>query len=183
MESVLLGYFPKQTMASPDWLGVPAVEEICSVSNCMSKGPDDWIKFWRHNDRWMFDTPELAWSVVDESDRERFDLYAYALFNVEFRNGIPSPIELPKLNAAPLVDSQFDALGFGVVSSSTGNDYECSPLSCNGLAATVDVNKHCLLDKIESGVSFAQKCESEGCEPGPYYLMKVWRQKRDKKSG
>ncbi len=143
----------------------------------MSAAPDNWIDAWRHNDRWTFDTPELAWSVVSEDNREDFDLYAYRQFAVEFREGIPSPLELPKLDVIPL-DEKFEKLGFDVVSSSTGNDFECSPLSCNGMASEVQTNQHCLLETLESAFEFARGCEGHGCEPGPYYVIEVFRQKK-----
>lgn len=65
MESlVLIGYFPRKVSLQTALLQNPAVEEICSVSECISPGPDDWINHWRHNPLGFFDTPDLAWSSV-----------------------------------------------------------------------------------------------------------------------
>ncbi len=143
----------------------------------MSTAPDNWIDAWRHNNRWMYDTPEAAWSVVSDNGRRDFDLYGYRQFAVEFQNGIPSPIKLPDLNVVPF-DRTFEELGFDVVSSSTGDGFECSPLSCNGMASEVQTNQYCLLATLESALEFARTCEGEGCEPGPYYVIAVFRQKK-----
>src|SRR3954451_4573974 len=102
MESKLIGYFPKRTSKQPAWLKSPAVEEICSVSTCISEGPAGWVEAWRHNEQWVYDTPELAWSVVPEKDRVAFDLYAYRMFPIEFREGVPTPFISPEIHATPL---------------------------------------------------------------------------------
>ena len=51
--------------------------------------------------------------------------------------------------------------------------FECSPLSCNGLADEREVNRHCLFDEGESALRFAFECVDLGSEPGPYYLVRV----------
>jgi hypothetical protein len=50
MTAVLVGYFAKRTQRHPEWPKAPQVEEIASVSDCLSKSPPDWIDYWRHND-------------------------------------------------------------------------------------------------------------------------------------
>ena len=132
----LIGYFPKRTMKRPDWLKASGVEEVCSVSTCVSNAPDGWIDQWRHNEMWAFDTPELALSVVPEAARGEFELYAYQMFPVQFDEGQQHPFEIPPLRVAPLLPS-FVRLGFDVVSRSCGSSFECSPLSCNHMAEHV----------------------------------------------
>jgi len=39
--------------------------------------------------------------------------------------------------------------GFDVTTFSVANSPECSPLSCNDLAADIAVNKHCLFDSFD----------------------------------
>jgi hypothetical protein len=174
MEGKLIGYFPKRTSKQPTWLNSPAVEEICSVSTCISEGPDDWIEAWRHNEQWVYDSPKLAWSVVPEKDYVAFDLYAYRIFPIEFRKGVPTQVILPEIHATPL-NKTFKYLGYDVVSSTTGNAFECSPLSCNNWAEKVQVNRHCLLDSLDMAFDLANKVEAEGAEPGPYYVVEVYR--------
>lgn len=72
----------------------------------------------------------------------------------------------------------FEALGCDVVSRSTGSFFECSPLSCNRLATDRPVNTYCLLDRLEDALGLARRCEPAGCEPGPYHVLRVWRERR-----
>lgn len=41
MTPMLIGYFPKRTMKRPDWLKSADVDEVGSVSNHVSEGPED----------------------------------------------------------------------------------------------------------------------------------------------
>ena len=66
-EPTLIGYFAKPTMKRPQRFEVPQVEEICCWAGCQINPLFDWIDEWRHNAEWVFNTPELAWSVVPES--------------------------------------------------------------------------------------------------------------------
>lgn len=174
MTPTLIGYFPKRTMKRPDWLPCPDVEEICSVSGCMSEEPDDWIGQWRHNECWCFDTEELAWSVVPEEARAEFEVYAYRMYPVRFVNGREEPIEFPTLNVAPLTRS-FHQLGYDVVSRTYAASFECSPLSCNAMAESHAVNRHCLVDSEQDAQRLAVEFSVSEPEPGPYYLIEVWR--------
>jgi len=173
----LIGYFPKRTMKKPDWLKSASVEEVCSASTCVSTAPDGWIDQWRHNEMWVYDTTELAWSVVPDSLREKFDLFAYQLFPVVIDNGQQQPFQIPTLHVQPLPGS-FERLGYDVVSRSCGTNFECSPLSCNHMAEHVTVTSHCLVADVNMAFQLAREFESGGCEPGPYYIVEVWRERR-----
>jgi hypothetical protein len=174
MIPVLIGYFPKRTERQPDWLKAPNVEEICSVSDCVSSGPEDWIEAWRHNEMWVFDTPELAWSIVPPAEREAFDLYAYFLFPVRFTDGKREPFVIPPVSPQPL-SGDFERLGYDVVSRSTDACWEHSPLSCNHMAEEIAVNRHCLIDDAETALRLPEEFEKRHCEPGPYLIVEVWR--------
>ncbi|MEO8427798.1 MAG: hypothetical protein ABI651_11875 [Verrucomicrobiota bacterium] len=171
---ILIGYFPKRTVKRPDWLKTAGVEEICSVSDCISKGPDGWVNHWRHNDMSVYDTPASAWSVVPENARQEFDLYAYCLFSTRFVEGKQEPFEIPPLNVEPLPRS-FVRLGYDAVSRSCGSNFECSPLSCNYLAGRVIVSRYCLVDTESEAVELAREFSLGGCEAGPYHVVEVWR--------
>jgi hypothetical protein len=174
----LIGYFAKRTTKRPDWLKAARVEEVCSVSTCVSEGPDGWIDQWRHNEMWVYDTPELALSVVPDAARGEFDLYAYQMFPVQFTDGPQEAFEIPQLHVEPL-PSSFERLGFDIVSRSYGNTFECSPLSCNHMAEQVAVSRYCLVDDADSAFRLAAEFEAGGCEPGPYFVVEVWRQNHD----
>jgi hypothetical protein len=176
MNLMLIGYFPKRTETRPDWLKAAGVEEICSVSTCISDGPDEWIEAWCHNELWVFDTPELAWSVVPAAARSEFELYAYKMFPAEFLQGQPQPFAIPPLKVAPMPPA-FERLGFDAVSRSCGSSFECSPLSCNHMAGQVGTNRYCLVEDFDRALRLPSKFEAEKCEPGPYYIVEVWRQR------
>src|SRR4051812_48385739 len=119
MNPTLIGYFAKRTMIRPDWLNTAAVDEVCSVSTCVSKAADGWIDRWQHNDMWVCDTPELATGVVPQEERKEFDLYAYQMFPVVFNAGQQEHFEIPPVRVQMLPDS-FQRLGYDIVSRSAG---------------------------------------------------------------
>ena len=175
MEFVLIGYFPKKVASRPAWLQAPAVREICSVSECIATGPEGWISRWAHNELWMYDSEQLAESVIPAAaEADAFRLYAYRLLPVLFRAGAQEPLEVPRLTPHPL-PATFASLGFDVVSRSVGTAFECSPLSCNGMATQFEVNEHCLVPTPEGAVEFARWCADEEPEPGPYVVVEVLR--------
>jgi hypothetical protein len=174
MTPILIGYFPKRTLRRPDWLKAAGVEEICSVSSCISEDPDGWIDEWRHNDLYVYDSPDLAWSIVRDEVRSEFDLYAYKLFPVIFESGQQQPFDISALNPLPLADS-FVRLGYDAVNRTAGATFECSPLSCNSMAEQIAVNRHCLIDDPAIAFQHAAEFEAAGCEPGPYFVVEVWR--------
>lgn len=172
----LIGYFPKRTLKRPDWLKAADVEEVCSVSTCISEAPGGWIDHWLHNEMWVYDSPELAWRVVPEAARGEFDLYAYRLFPVAFVRRERRPFLIPPLQVQPLSTS-FERIGYDAVSRSCGSTFECSPLSCNQMAEHVPTNRYCLVDDADTAFRIASESEDGGCEPGPYYVVEVWRAK------
>ncbi len=179
MDLVLIGYFPKIVVSNPDWLtDAPAVEEVCSVSECISTAPPNWIDKWRHNAMWVYDTPDLAWAVIPDEDRLRYTLFAYRILPRRFDESGETDIPLPQLNVIPL-PSGFISLGFDAVSRSGEAGFECSPLSCNSLASAYPVNRHCLVNDIDTAIAMAQDFTVGKCEPGPYYVVEVLRQENN----
>ena len=175
MTPVLIGYFPKRTMKRPEWLKATGVEELCSVSTCLSDGPNGWVDQWRHNEMWVYDTPELAFSVVPEATRKEFDLYAYKMFPVVFVVGKQQPFDIPNLHVQSLASS-FERLGNDIVCKG-GCTFACSPLTCNHMAEHVAVNRQCLVEDAAAAFRLAAEFEAGGCEPGPYCVVEVWRLK------
>jgi len=174
---VPIGYFPKRRTPRGDVLKSPGVREICSVSECIASGPDDWIRAWRHNDWGCYDDPSTAWEVVREEERDAFGMFAYELFPVRYVNGDAEALAV----AAPAVRSipaSFEALGYDVVSRGSSSFFECSPLSCNGWADEVGANTYCLLDDLAEAHRLAAIAEAEGYEPGDYHVLRVWRERR-----
>jgi hypothetical protein len=175
MHSVLIGYFPKKVTPRPEWLQAPAVREICSVSECIASGPEGWITHWVHNALGVYDTEQLAASIIPAGTQgDAFRLYAYRLLPILFRARAQEPLDLPRLEVQPLPET-FVSMGFDVVSRSVGMAFECSPLSCNGMATQFEVNEHCLVTSPEGAVEVARWCAGEEPEPGPYVVVQVLR--------
>ena len=176
MPFVLAGYVPKLIVPAPVELKAPQVREIWSVSNHISHGPPDgWIDRWVHNELWLFDTPELALSVVPASEAASYAVVAYRIWSQEFVDGEPQDIVFPDLAVAPCED--FRSLGFDAASwNPQGTSFECSPLSCNYGARTITTNEFCLFPDLENALANAQEFSREGpWEPGIYRVVEVLR--------
>lgn len=174
---VFVGFFPKLTAPRPDWLQVEAVEEIASVSTCVSPAPEDWITHWKHNDFGFYDTEELARLVIP-GDSAEYDLYAYELFPLFWFDQEAEALERIAERGAPPPDYAF--LGYDIVTKSSSHVFECSPLSCNGAASEFPTNASCLIDDEEQAHQAVLRMSQpdSGVEPGPYYLFKVYRKRR-----
>lgn len=170
------GYFPKKATPRPEGYDLPGVVDIASVSGCIAKGPETDREL-DVNALDFFDDVDAAESVVPESDQSQFNVYAYEFLDERFVRGLAEPWTVPPL-ACKLPDSDFEPLGFDVVSKSITDFFECSPLSCNGKAATFRANVHCLFNALEAAVAAAEVFSKEEPEPGLYYVARVFRRCR-----
>jgi hypothetical protein len=175
---VLIGFIPKKVATCTEWFKNPAVLDICSVSTCISKEPENWVDKWLHNTTtWMFDSPELARSVLEPTDTG-FTVFAYKVFPVLFEG---DAIQAWQVHPSPSCDlSGFEFLGYDIVSRYLKTCFNCSPLSCNAGCDTIHVNEHCLIDGLETAWHTAERIASESkahgsWEPGPYCLVEVHR--------
>ena len=89
---VFIGYYPKRIALKKDLkaqngeivIKNDIVEEICSVSDCISDGPPKgWINEWKHNDLGFFSSEIAALSVIPEDSRKKYELFA-ALWNFQW---------------------------------------------------------------------------------------------------
>jgi hypothetical protein len=179
------GYFPKIVVARPGWLADPRPRQICSVSDCISSGPDDWIDRWLHNWLGWFNTIADAWSVVPAPDVARYRLFAYRLAPMFYRQGRPEPVDVPVDVHPEPIPAAFRSLGFDAFSKSSLGilGFECSPLSCNSMASEFVVNQYCLLPTAEEAHSAAKRFSVEQPEPGDYYLAEVLEAERAAEQG
>jgi hypothetical protein len=189
LDPIPIGYFAKWIVERPEWLNVPNVEDICSVSECMSAGPDDWFSLWKHNALCLFDDEQVIADIASELGRpEPFDLFAYALIPIRFAADGEAQITLAELpnpaGPAPNAASRpldYERLGFDCVQTGWHDNivgFGCSPLSCNGRAAEIPVNRHCLIDRLDDAIEAARRFAKEQPEPGVYYVVEVWRKRR-----
>jgi hypothetical protein len=171
---VLIGYVAKCITPPPPGFEPAFVAEIASVSNCIADRPQGWLELWKHNDWFMYDSPDLARQIA--ADLRVFDcpITAYFLLPTRFDDAVEVAFDVP--TAATSLPSYFERLGWDVVSKYVTPEFECSPLSCNGMAADVGVNAACLLPSLEAAVAFARRCAAEQPEPGSYFVVEVWRE-------
>jgi len=174
VDLTLVGYFLKGTSlpSGCDWLP-SSVVEICNVSHCHNPPPWGWIDKWWHNDFGFFNSRDDARTIFGNPP-QGYRLFGYRLLSVRFDEERREPYTIPQLSVEPLSD-RFVSLGFDVTSKSDSH-FECSPLSCNGMANEVPVNRSCLLDTLSEAESFAERCAREQPEPGQYFVVEVLRE-------
>lgn len=169
------GYFPKRILPRPDWLAAPAVREIWSVSNCMSKGPEGWIDHWKHNAQWLYDTVALAASVVPPEERDAFTIVGYRVAATMLDEGHEVPLD--EAIQPPLgPEAGFESVGFDAVGLHQ-KTFACSPLSCNRGAESFATNEECLFRTAADAMAAAREFSRGNWEPGPYWIVEVLRRR------
>jgi hypothetical protein len=172
-----VGYMAKHVRKKPDWLKVPNVTDIYSVSNCVSKDFADYIQYWKHNGFWLFDSPEIIKKVADDNSIQStgMSLFYYEVYEKEFDGEQWQPFA-PELSFKTEVvpPSQKQLEGFDVANFTGRNAPECSGLSCNGLAGELPVNNHCLFGLFDEAWSIVNNGSFNDSEPGPYRIFAVY---------
>lgn len=174
------GFMLKTVSQCPDWLNVPNVVDVCSVSSCISDYFANYIVFWAHNEWWFFDSPEIIMNLARENhiDVSNMTMFYYEVyedsysekncrwFSIEPHSEFKTDVQEPAVK---------EFLGFDVVSFSMGNSPECSPLSCNSLAEELSVNEHCLFSAFEQAEAAVVDGKFNNSEPGPFRIFAVYR--------
>jgi len=175
------GYFAKRIMPKPGDMSATGVREICSVSECISSGPPDWIERWLHNEFGWFNHIRDALSVIPTGHEAEYRLFAYRLHPEVFRHDVRVPLTLPEDVRPDRILATFHTLGFDSASKSieSGLGLECSPLSCNSMAAEIGTNEFCLFPTLGEAVAGAEQFAREQPEPGDYYVVEVLESKPD----
>jgi hypothetical protein len=172
-----VGYMAKHVSPRTDWLKAARVEDVYSVSGCISKNFAEYISFWKHNGYWFFDSPQIIQKLERDNaiNLNGTSLFYYEAFEQQFDgkswHDFAPESSLDTLVAVP---HQKQLEGFDIVTFYCGNASECSPLSCNSLAAEIDVNKHCLLKTFEEARELLERGAFENSEPGPYRIFAVY---------
>jgi hypothetical protein len=171
-----VGYFPKKTEkvenlgpGRKEWEGI---KEICSVSECISEGPDGWIDHWKHNELCFYNSESIALEIIPDDDA-KYDIYAYKIFPIRFNNGKIEAYKPPFEIKCDIEDYVF--LGYDIVSKTNGSGFDCSPLSCNGAHKEFQVNEFCLIDNYEKAHCAAIEISKGNYEAGQYYIFEVYR--------
>lgn len=183
-EALFIGYIVRPKLERPEWsrLKPAGVESICSVARCSVPEGFDELFDWRDNGMRAYDTPELAWRIMEAELRPQCDPFAYWTYPVRYVLGTQHRYSIPPVKPIPM-DASFVKLGYDVVSWEPDHSFfGHSPLSCNGLAAEVPINRYCLLDTAEEAFALTPTLEAPGQPmrgaPGPYHIVEVWRQRR-----
>jgi hypothetical protein len=173
------GYIAKKISAKPHWINAPGVVDVCSVSYCVSEAFCDYIQHWKHNGYWFFDSPAVLREIASEEsiDLSAHRLFYYEVYELQFddERRVWQPFEPdPAFTTNVEVAARKQLLGFDVVSSDAQTTPECSPLSCNRLAESVEVNEHCLLPSFEAARVLLEDGVFDGSEPGPFRVFAVY---------
>ena len=96
---------------------------------------------------------------------EEFDANSRRWSTFKSELSFPTDVEEPK--SAQLA-------GYDVTTFTAGTSPECSPLSCNGLAAGVAVNRHCLFESFEHAKESLEAGKFDHFEPGPFRIFAVY---------
>lgn len=173
-----VGYMAKRVSSRPAWLTAERVVDIYSVSGCVSKDFADDINYWKHNGYWFFDSPEVIRQLARASsvDLAGTTLFFYEVHGLEFDAtgnrwapfgpdaSFPTHVVFPREGMLE---------GYDVVTFSARTSAECSPLSCNLLAAETETNEHCLLPSFERAARLLEEGRFTNAEPGPYRVFAV----------
>lgn len=172
------GYMYKSVAERPDWRSKNAITRIYSVSPCISRDFAEWIHFWKHNGYWFFDSPSILsdLAVAHGISLDEMTLFYYRVHEKQWHPESRSWLEFspePSFTTNVIIPDQHLVAGYDVVTYSTGNSAECSPLSCNLLAEDVPTNEHCLLASLEDAVALIEAGAFRDCEPGPLRVIEV----------
>lgn len=171
------GYLAKHVAQRPATLRAERVSAIGSVSGCLSRNFADYITFWQHNGYWLFDSPEVIVQLARAHglDLAGTSLFYYEVYPLQFDGTTwarfePEPsfglnVRLPQTSVLE---------GFDVVTFAGQSSPECSPLSCNGLASSVETNARCLLPSFERAQALLESGVFSAAEPGPYRIFAVF---------
>lgn len=187
---IFLGYCAKEIwVPTPEWGGAwgAHVQEIASVSSCLSSRAPNWRDRWDFNRSTCWDNEGLAWASGPDPSLPHSRLFCYRLLPILFgATGEPAtvsvddlfPVSLPDLPDEPDL-AAYQSIGYDVVQSHPPKlailGFGCSPLSCNGMAENIAVNRYCLLDELDNALAIAKSFGAEQPEPGPYVVIEVLR--------
>jgi hypothetical protein len=81
-----VGYMAKRVGKKPDRYRASHVVDIYSVSNCNCEDFADYIKHWKHNGFWFFDSPDIIRDVAKQNSisLEGTSLFYYEAHEMEF---------------------------------------------------------------------------------------------------
>ncbi len=173
-----VGYMYKTVSDRPGWLKTDQVSDICSVSACVSEDFDDWVRHWKHNGYWFFDSPQIIEALAEEHriSLDKMKLFFYSVYEQQWDDENSEWVSFApeaSFTTDVVMPKKSTLLGYDVVAFSAQTSAECSPLSCNHVAEEQTVNPHCLLDSFKEAKQLIESGAFRECEPGPYRIFEV----------
>lgn len=171
------GYLAKRILNKPEGFQNKDIVDIYSVSGCLSKHFADYINYWKHNGYWFFDSPQIIYQIAKENsiDLTGTKLFYYEVYDLEFDENNEWKSFKPEASFTTDIEkpASKNLEGYDIVTFSVESSAECSPLSCNWLANTIPVNKHCLLPSFDNAYQLLEDGKFENSEPGPFRILSV----------
>lgn len=143
-------------------------------------GSENWIELWLHNDFGWFNRIADALRVVPVGLERDYRLFGYRIHPEVFTTAGRVPFVRPDDVRPEPIGHEFLTLGFDVASRTPGVGvlgFECSPLSCNMMAAEIRANEFCLLTHLDDANAVAERFAAEQPEPGDYHVIEVLEQR------
>jgi len=179
------GYLLKHTNPLPGWFNIPGILEVCSVASCANENVIDIERIWEHNAFGVANSAEMLWRLAREGAAETngSKLFYYETYELETDSDefLRHPVRWRPLTPVPsgkaeatlaAVPEHKRLLGYDVV---VFEDYlEHSPLSCNGMAAEIQVNEYCLISTFDDAKEVIEAGRFRSCEPGKYKIYSVY---------
>jgi hypothetical protein len=176
-----VGYMAKRVEKKPAWLKANSVEEVLSVSNCVSDDFCDYMEHNKHNGFWLFNSPEEIHQLAGEKgvDLSGATMFYYETYGFQADEGDTlwqcfDPERHYETAVSKPISKEF--MGYDIATISHCGCVDCSFLSCNSMAEQIDVNRHCLLDSFEYAKRLIEDGVFEDCEPGPCRIFAVYRE-------
>jgi hypothetical protein len=174
-----IGYLYKHIALRPDWIKAENVDDIYSLSECISRNFSDYINYWKHNGYWLFDSPAIIETLAEEHSLplDGLRIFYYEVYEEEYDYDIarwePLAPEASFITNVQMPEHK-TLEGYDVTTFMARTSPECSPLSCNGLAETTITNRHCLFNTFEEARSAIEYGTFKNSEPGPYRIIAVY---------
>ena len=172
------GFLAKKVAPRHDWLAATGVEDLYSVSGCLSKNFVDYVPHWKHNGYWLFNSAAGVVALACELSIDLSDcrLFYYEVYELEFDEETMKwqAFEPEPFGTAVVPPTDWRLEGYDVVSFMPSCSPGCSPLSCNSLAETVPTNRHCLLETLDEARQLLGDGAFDNTEPGPFRILAVY---------
>jgi hypothetical protein len=174
-----IGYMYKRVSVAPEWLNAPHVADIYSLSHHISDNFADYINYWQHNGYWLFNSPASIRALAKEQliSLDGLKLFYYEAHDFQYDDTSETWVSFaaePSFETNVQSPNSCVLEGFDVTTFSVGTSPECSPLSCNRVAAEVFTNSHCLFPTFDAAVRALEEGWFKHTEPGPYRIIGVY---------